>query len=45
MDGGSGEDLEGDLGRETMIRIYYMDTFIFNLKEIAGTQRKPNTNK
>lgn len=45
MDGGSGEDLEGDMGRETMIRIYYMETFIFNLKKIAGTQRKPKINK
>lgn len=40
-----GEDLEGDIGSETMIRIYYMETFIFNLKKIAATQRKLKINK
>lgn len=45
MDRGSGEDLHENMGRETMNRIYYMETFIFNLKKIAGAQRKPKINK
>lgn len=45
VDRGSGEHLHEDMGRETMNRIYYMETFIFNLKKIAGAQRKPKINK
>lgn len=45
MDRGSGKDLHEDMGRETVNRMCYMETFIFNLKKIAGAQKKPKINK
>lgn len=45
VDRGSGEDLHEDMGRETVNKMCYMETFIFNLKKIAGAQKKPKINK